>query len=269
MALARATDPLTIFPRLSLAAQITLPELHGDQPDNLCYRVHIGSVLEHSGWGHPMCTHEVEVTDCPRACSAVIIQCRSRTQCHRLAGQRNAHMPVHVHARKLLMDQEPEPEAEVEVEVGDILKLVGDEGSSLTRSFWFGKFLQLHEDKKIITKHGHPPVSSSSRSKSDTSTLDDNLDSDVKEKIRLFSSADCELHGSHVAEALECLRQYETSLSLNVYNLVVNCPTHSIPAGVLLSISESSFLLKDCTLDWNVVSVHFDKGGVTVYVTIL
>ena len=61
MALVRATDPLTIFPRLSLAAQITLPELHDDQPDNLCYRPgvggHIGSVYSITldiGWGHPM-----------------------------------------------------------------------------------------------------------------------------------------------------------------------------------------------------------------------
>lgn len=157
----------------------------------------------------------------------------------------------------------------MEVEVGDILKLTGGEGSSLTRSFWFGKLLQLHGDKEIITKHGHPLASSSSHSKSDTSTLD-NLDSDVKEKIRsmnIISSSDSELLEYHVAEALESLRHCETSLSPNVYNLVVNRSTHSIPPGVLLSISESSFLLKDCTLDWNAVSVHFDKGRVTVYVT--
>ena len=157
------------------------------------------------------------------------------------------------------MDQVPE----VEVELDVILKLVGGKGSSLTRSFWFGKLLQLHEDKQIITKHGHSLVSLSSHSKSDTSTLD-NLDSDVKEKI---NSADSELLGTHVAEALECLRQCGTSLSQNVYNLVVNRSTHSIPPGVLLSISESSFLLRDCTVDWNVVSVHFDKGRVTVYMT--
>lgn len=144
----------------------------------------------------------------------------------------------------------------------DLLKLAVGEGSSLTRSFWFGKLLQLHEDKEIITKHGHPPASSSSHSKSDISALD-NLDGDVKEKVKLMSitsSVDSELLGSRVAEALECLRHCETSLSQNVYDLVVSRSTHSIPPRMLLSISESSFLLKDCTLDWNVVSVHLDKG---------
>ena len=148
------------------------------------------------------------------------------------------------------------------MEVDDILKLAGGAGSSLTHSFWSGKLLQLYEDKELITKHNQHPASSPSPSKSSTSALDD-LDSDVKDKMKLMSttsSVDCELLGSRVAEALECLRHCDTSLSKNVYDLVVNRSTHSVPAGVLLSISESSFLLKDCTLDWNVVSVHFDKG---------
>lgn len=154
------------------------------------------------------------------------------------------------------------------MEVDDILRLAGDEGSSLTRSFWFGKFLQLLSDKKII-QLDHPLESSSASPCSPTPSHARPKDEDLTLLNTTFLQDSTELLMAHVAEALKCLRHYETSLSPIVYDLVVSrSGTHCIPPGLLSSISESSFLVKDCTLDWDVVSMHLDKGRVAAHVTV-
>lgn len=60
-------------------------------------------------------------------------------------------------------------------------------------------------------------------------------------------------------EAMKCLTNSETSLSPNVYDIIVNS-THSLPPTLLSSILQSSFLLKDCTLDWDTVALYLENG---------
>ena len=187
------------------------------------------------------------------------------------------------------------------MEVEDALRRAHGEGSSLTRSFWYGKFLQLLPEDNVVeyiqpsTHQGMrltTPVNSSSQtaallsqpvggeeekisplmtyaqalSSPDGGNVDSLIQRDTEngEKTQGIieprgdvSSLD---YGPHIAEALKCLRHCETSLSPNVYDLVVNSIQFAPPEH-LASISQStSLLLKDCTLDWNIVSVLFNNG---------
>ena len=193
------------------------------------------------------------------------------------------------------------------MEIEDVLRLACDEGSSLTRSFWYGKFLQLLPKEETVkysqplTHHGAQStlINSSEAaalsqptggeeekiarlthaqalSSSDGGNVDSMIQFDTKaeqsnkkhrstDNIDLrsaFCSPDFERLGPHITEALKCLKHCETSLSPNVYDLVVNS-IQSAPLERLMPISESTFLLKDCTLDWAVVSVHFNNGNLT------
>ena len=149
------------------------------------------------------------------------------------------------------------------VEKEQFLRLAGDDGSSLTRSFWFGKFLQqLPEDElSKLGLSGSRSVSgliqalrqssSSNSACSDSSSL--SKDGERRE-IKLTSSV-----GSFdVEEVMKCLTDSKTSLSPNVYDIVVNS-THSLPPTLLSSILQSSFLRKDCTLDWDTVALHLEE----------
>ena len=155
--------------------------------------------------------------------------------------------------------------------IEDALRLAGQHGSSLTSSFWFGKFLQLLHDEEAI-KEDHPLSLSSFRTTlsnhdSSINTVTSNPEVIQRERIQVasdFSSRNCEGRRPQIEEALKCLKHCETSLSPNVYDLVINS-THSIPSRLLSSISESSLLLNDSTLDWNTVSVLFDKGRTGIH----
>ena len=187
------------------------------------------------------------------------------------------------------------------MEVEDALKRARAEGSSLTRSFWYGKFLQLLPEEsavKYIQPSTHqgtrltPPVDSSSQtvallnqpvggeeenisplatthaevlSSPDGGNVDSSIQRDTEngEKTQGITEPRGDVSsldfGPHIEEALKCLRHCETSLSPNVYDLVVNSIQFAPPEHLAL-ISQSSLLLKDCTLDWNIVSVLFNNG---------
>ena len=68
-------------------------------------------------------------------------------------------------------------------------------------------------------------------------------------------------YGPHIVEALKCLKHCETSLSPGVYDLVVNSMNQLALTEHLVLISESTFLLKDCTLDWDIISLHLNSGN--------
>ena len=188
------------------------------------------------------------------------------------------------------------------MEVEDALKRARAERSSLTRSFWYGKFLQqLPEENAVeyIQPSTHQgtrlttPVNSSSQtaallsqpvggkeknispltthaqvlSSPDGGNMDSSIQRDTEngEKtpqgiIKPCGDVSPLDFGPHIAEALKCLRHCETSLSPAVYDLIVNSIQFAPPAEHLASISQSSLLLKDCTLDWNIVSVLFNNG---------
>ena len=182
-----------------------------------------------------------------------------------------------------------------------MLRLADGEGSSLTRSFWYGKFLQLLPEEEIVkysqplTQHGAQsiPVNSSETaapgqsidekisqlthalvlSSSDGGNLDSAIELDTEQSEGITTrlggdicSPDFELLRPHIVEALKYLKCHETSLSPNVYDLVVNS-IQSVPPELVLSISESAFLLKDCTLDWDIVSLHLNNGN-SFFVTV-
>lgn len=189
------------------------------------------------------------------------------------------------------------------MEIEHSLRLAGGEGSSLTRSFWYGKFLQLLPEEEIVKCNqplAHQGAQSTPVSSSETAALSQPMDSEEEETTRLTHaqapsssysgnvdsaiqhdadkgdkkqgitdnmelrggvySTDFENLGPHILEALKCLKRCETSLSPNVYDLVVNS-IECAPSECKASISESAFLLTDCTLDWDVVSVHFNNGN--------
>lgn len=144
-----------------------------------------------------------------------------------------------------------------DMEIEDALRLAGHEGSSLTRSFWFGKFLQLLSEEELI-KHeqslAHVPSTTSFTCSVSAATHN------LKEELESRSdSCPPDSRRPEIAEALKCLKHCETSLSPNVYDLVVNSAL-STPSEPLSSIFKSSFLLADSTLDWDKVSVHLDEG---------
>ena len=180
------------------------------------------------------------------------------------------------------------------MEIEATLRLAGGEGSSLTRSFWYGKFLQLLPEEELVkynqplTHHGAQsiPVNSSESpalgqpmdekisqlthalvlSSCDGGNLIElNTEQSERNTTRLggdVCSPDFELLRPHIVEALKCLKCHETSLSPNVYDLVVNSIQSAPPdLDLSASISESAFLLKDCTLNWDVLSLHLNKGN--------
>ena len=190
------------------------------------------------------------------------------------------------------------------MEIEAALRLACGEGSSLTRSFWYGKFIQLLPEEEIIkcdqllTHHGAQltPVSSSEtvallsqpmggeEEKISQLTHAQALSSpdggDVDSLIHIDTEKDHKERGitdnteskggdsslnfrPHIVEALKCLKHCETSLSPNVYDLVVNS-LQSAPPEHLVLTSESTFLLKDCTLDWDVVSLHLNNGNLII-----
>ena len=192
------------------------------------------------------------------------------------------------------------------MEIEAALRLACGEGSSLTRSFWYGKFLQLLQEEEII-KHDqlltHYRTQLTPVSSSETVALSQPMDGD-KEKISQLAHAqalsslggrnvDSSIHldiekdkkeqgitdntemkdsldyRPHMVEALKCLKHSETSLSPNVYDLIINS-IQSAPPEHLVLTSELMFLLKDCTLDWDVISLYLNNGNlVTVTLIIL
>ena len=193
------------------------------------------------------------------------------------------------------------------MEIEAALRLACGEGSSLTRSFWYGKFLQLLPEEEIIKcdqsfiipHHGArlTPVSSSETaalnrprggeeekisqlthaqalSSSDVGNVDSlihlNTEKDHKEQGITESSGNVSSpdFGPHIVEALKCLKHCKTSLSPNVYDLVVNS-IQSAPPEHLVLTSESTFLLKDCTLDWDVVSLLLNNGNLVTMALII
>lgn len=188
------------------------------------------------------------------------------------------------------------------MEVEDALRRARGEGSPLTRSFWYGKFLQLLPEENaveynVIQPSAHqgtqltPPVNLSSQSADllshpvggeeekislptthaqalfspDGGNVDSSIQCDAEngEKMQGITEPCGDVSpldfGPHITEALKCLRHCETSLSPAVYDLIVNSIQFAPPEH-LASISQSSLLLKDCTLDWNIVSVLFNNG---------
>jgi hypothetical protein len=188
------------------------------------------------------------------------------------------------------------------MELEDALRRARGEGSSLTRSFWYGKFLQLLPEEKTVnffqpsthqqtllinsssqtaaqpemggeeekisqlTPHAQALSSGSDGRKVDSSIQ---LDAEKSDRTQGITESSC-LNvssldfGAHIVEALKCLKYCETSLSPNVYDLVVNSiqsRSAAPPEHLASRISQSSFLLRDCTLDWNIVSVYLNNGN--------
>lgn len=148
----------------------------------------------------------------------------------------------------------------------ELLRLADRDGSSLTRSFWFGKFLQLLPGEKLLVPPHKYLLESSSPSITtascdvDSTTPDHHCDerSELKPTIDVCSP-NCDDLRPQIAEALKSVKRCETSLSPNVYDVVVNS-SHSVPPRLLSSISESSFLLSDATLNWDTVSLYLEGG---------
>ena len=194
------------------------------------------------------------------------------------------------------------------------LQLACSDGSSLTRSFWCGKFLQLLPEEEAVkyTQLFHFTGQSTSISTSEQTVAgalnqpitdeEDTIAATHPTHLRASSSSDGEnldpaielvtgrpskkeegivtrgdsrgdVHSQdfrrHILKALKCLKQCETSLSPNVHNLVVDSfHGQSAPADLVTSLSKSSFLLKDCTLDWDVVSLHLNSGNLAAVISI-
>ena len=154
---------------------------------------------------------------------------------------------------------------EMEKEPNFLTQAADVEGSSLTRSFWFGKyFQQLSDDElhdlglsgsrlSLVTPSQPSSVSStgpgSSTISEDGDRKENKLATDVRSSGLRFD----------VMEAVKCLKDVETSLSPNVHDITVS-PTHSLPLDRLSAILESTFLLNDCTLDWDAVALHLETG---------
>ena len=165
----------------------------------------------------------------------------------------------------------PIPDADatdMEKEPGFLREAADVEGSSLTRSFWFGKcFQQLSEEElhdlglsgsrlSLVTPSQTLQPSSVSSTGPGSSTISE--DGDREENKLATDVRSCNLRFDMMV-AVKCLNDAETSLSPNVHDIIV-CPTHSLPPDRLSAILESTFLLNDCTLDWDAVAVHLETG---------
>ena len=137
--------------------------------------------------------------------------------------------------------------------LGDFLGRATAESSSLTRSFWYGKFLQsslLQPCLQRLQTHGggahgesNPPQACE-------------LEVAVPGQLILGKTL-----LMHVDDALECLTVRETSLSPNVFELVartISSNQTSNPPGNVLTLPH--FLCQDCTLNWLAIAEYLGKG---------
>ena len=131
--------------------------------------------------------------------------------------------------------------------VNDCLERATAESSSLTRSFWYGKFLQ------------HIPAGVLQRC---TVRGDDNVHETTPPPAACELDKDNMLRGKtvsmHVTDAMECLQVHETSLSPGVFELVA----HTIPSNPDLKDMSAlpNFSCKDWTLNWPAIAEYLGEG---------
>ena len=125
----------------------------------------------------------------------------------------------------------------------DCLERVIADSSSLTRSFWSGKFLQ-HVPARVLQK----------------CTVRSNVHETTPPPAACELEEDSVLRGKtvlmHVRDALECLQVHETSLSPSVFELVAHSIIPSNPDPRALP----SFSCQDYTLNWPAIAEYLGKG---------
>ena len=142
----------------------------------------------------------------------------------------------------------------------ELLCRAAKDSSVITRSFWLGKFLQLlpelsNEQCQLSRVEEYHHVDRSTQS----------------------------LHGKplhvHTQQALECLKECETSLSPNVFRLIVRSiadlsleddnQSSSVHNNVTSLVGESILDKTHCTLNWASVSKWFGEGTYVCCVLVL
>ena len=135
------------------------------------------------------------------------------------------------------------------------------EGSSLTRSFWYGRFLQALPSGSLGACQQE--LQSGGVMEGDARTTDVITDG-VPACKNLHSQA---MYGEtrlqHVRDAMECLSTHETSLSPGVFSLITTSVPRT-PAADDGAPSISDILTQDYCLNWPILSEYF-KGTVICF----
>lgn len=137
--------------------------------------------------------------------------------------------------------------------LGDFLGRAAADSSSLTRSFWYGKFLQSNLLQPCLQRlQAHQDDAHEESNSSPAFELEAAVLGHMISGRTLFL---------HVEDALECLKVHETSLSPNVSELV----THSISSNRTSNPSDNvltlpHFLCQDFTLNWPAITEYLDEG---------
>ena len=176
---------------------------------------------------------------------------------------------------------------------GLYLQYAEEEASNLTKSFWFGKFLQTLSEDELLncreeSQHTQPEheqfaVSQSKHEQFAASQSEQEQFTVSQQSEGVMSSTQCRCgHKSsvyermgrakeplwvHVERAEECLRTRDSSLSPLVHRLVVDSmkETHTLttsepPSLERVALPSLAVLKEDLTLEWSVVAAFLGKG---------
>ena len=127
----------------------------------------------------------------------------------------------------------------------DCLERAIAESSSLTRSFWYGRFLQ-HVPARVLQKCTVRSDFSGHETTPPPAACELDEDSLLRGKTVL----------THVRDALQCLQVHETSLSPSVFELVTHAIIPSNPDPRILP----SFSCQDYTLNWPAIAEYLGEG---------
>ena len=169
----------------------------------------------------------------------------------------------------------------------NLLQRAARERSSLTASFWYGKFLQalpvtlqletIHEEDEAVSSRWRVGDSSdrAPRLQDGGSLSEEQIHSPASEmggaeSVSPRTSVLGEALWVHLKRARETLKLLETSLSPSVFSLITTSVLeYSAPppqfANLVVSSTASpscfNFLLPDLTLDWLAVAQHLGEGS--------
>ncbi len=177
----------------------------------------------------------------------------------------------------------------------EFLKHVSAEKSYLTRSFWYGKFLQCLSPRALQGPDDGGGCSASGRGDGERLGAAGGvgergergggvgggsegcgnggeggvkIDTDSSDRNVIPNEFGWKPLSYYVSIAQQCLKQYETSLSPNVFKLLTN----AIPADYVIEDDGTAlpdFLQQDYTLSWSSIEGYLGQGGYHLHVVAL
>ena len=149
------------------------------------------------------------------------------------------------------------------------LKQAAAEKSSLSRSFWYGRFLQALPSGSL--EACYQELQTGAEAARTAQAADAGSGCPRLDPITDGGAASCKLLSSqvvcgktllqHVGDALECLSTHETSLSPTVSALITTSVPRSQDGEVGGALAD--VLLQDCTLNWPTLAEYFKGAGIS------